>query len=326
MIIDADAHWAPPAEVFQSCLSHETLAFYQEINCCFFLEIEENKKNLQTKLKVDRQLLNFYGPSIGLQYQICPTTSAKLAESYNKHLQKICEIHKVYDYTSWLPLQDVAISEQMLDSPEVQSSFAIHVGEQIPWGFLNTHQTIFSSIGKQNIPIYLHFAGHNDFFSSWNSDLDRRYFDWHALYPTNPKATVGNNPTWKITLASFILSGMLEKFNLRIVLAEQGLQWIPEFCNSFRKQTGIDAYPYLKEFFWFTTEPEETNFLSIAKDIGFDRVLFATDWPHGAMDIGGANMLRDVDLINTMKLNNLLSFDEYNLFTNQNYLRLKNRQ
>ena len=90
--------------------------------------------------------------------------------------------------------------------------------------------------------------------------------------------------------------------------------------------SNTDPMPYFKQFFWFTTEIEETNFLSISESLGFDRVLFATDWPHGTDDIGGANMYHDVVLLNSILSNNMITQEDYALMTHQNYINLKSKK
>ena len=83
--------------------------------------------------------------------------------------------------------------------------------------------------------------------------------------------------------------------------------------------------PYFQKFFWFTIEPEQPGFLERAYELGFDRLLFATDWPHGQMDIGGANMLYDSDLLKKMLSDNKFTQHQYNQLTHLNYIDLKNR-
>jgi len=325
MIIDADAHWMPPTEIFKDCLSDSLAQNYQRNNNAYFSSIQNYKSRLCV-LKVDKQLLNFYGDTVGLQYSSHAGRAVKMATAYNHALDKLCQENKEFDYTAWLPLQDLNASESLLDNECAGNSFAIHIGEQVPWGFTPKYHRLFSKIAEKNLPVYLHFSGHYDFPLGWDQDLDPQYANYHSKYPTRANAGVGESPTWKITIASLILSGILEKYNLKIILAEQGLEWIPEFCNTMLTVSSTDPIPYFKKFFWFTTEIEEKNFLCISKSLGFDRLLFATDWPHGTSDIGGSNMFKDVDLLNSMLSDNCISQEEYNQITHQNYIHLNDKK
>jgi len=107
---------------------------------------------------------------------------------------------------------------------------------------------------------------------------------------------------WMFSVASLILGGTLDRHpDMRIVVAEQDIDWIDEFCQDFEKHNLSNPMPYLQKNFWFTTEPERPGFLVDAEKIGFDRLLFATDWPHDK-DMGGANSLHDVETLDQLDL------------------------
>ena len=100
--------------------------------------------------------------------------------------------------------------------------------------------------------------------------------------------------------ASFILEGVLERFpRLKIVVIEGGFGWVPALgwrmdglWKSLRSEVPhLRRRPseYLRSHFWFTTqpveEPERPEQLRRLIDwIGWDRLLFATDYPHWDQD------------------------------------------
>jgi predicted TIM-barrel fold metal-dependent hydrolase len=103
-------------------------------------------------------------------------------------------------------------------------------------------------------------------------------------------------------------------------VAEQGLSWIGFMRKKMLDAGFADPLPYFQKNFFFTTEPEETNFVSNANLIGWDRLLFATDYPHN--DPGGRHRFSDVNLINKFLTENKISQQQFDLLTHQNYLSL----
>lgn len=101
-------------------------------------------------------------------------------------------------------------------------------------------------------------------------------------------------------VASLILEGVFEEFpDLRVVMVEAGLAWVPSLgwrLDQSWERLG-DEVPhvkkrpsdYLRKHFWFSTqpadEPERPEHLRDLFDwIGWDRVLFASDYPHWDYD------------------------------------------
>ena len=101
-------------------------------------------------------------------------------------------------------------------------------------------------------------------------------------------------------LASLVFEGVFERFpKLRIVIMEGGLGWIPSLCarmdknwNRMRSEVPQVKRPpseYVREHVWFTTQPMEepgssAALLDLFDRIGWDRLLFATDYPHWDFD------------------------------------------
>jgi predicted TIM-barrel fold metal-dependent hydrolase len=101
-------------------------------------------------------------------------------------------------------------------------------------------------------------------------------------------------------LSSLVIEGVPERFpRLKIVFIEGGFGWIPATCwrmdqhfASFRSEVPhLKRRPseYVKEHFWFTTqpidEPDEAKHLrSLIEWVGVDRLLFSSDYPHWDFD------------------------------------------
>ena len=92
-------------------------------------------------------------------------------------------------------------------------------------------------------------------------------------------------------LAGWIVPGVLARFpDLRIVLVEAGLGWIPYFLerlDTMKRSHGWDHYEMLPElpstYFrrqMFVTFEEDTFGVSQRHRIGIDNLMWATDYPH----------------------------------------------
>jgi predicted TIM-barrel fold metal-dependent hydrolase len=111
---------------------------------------------------------------------------------------------------------------------------------------------------------------------------------------------VGHAQAQQALLVSMILEGVFERVpNLRVVLIEGGLAWAAalgwrmdrQWAKLKRELPHLKRAPseYIRTNVWFTTqpieEPEPRSQLAETLDwIGWDRILFATDYPHWDFD------------------------------------------
>ncbi len=101
-------------------------------------------------------------------------------------------------------------------------------------------------------------------------------------------------------VTSMVIEGVFERFpKLRVVLVEGGFVWVPSLCWRLDKhwKTLRSEVPHLKrapseyvrEHFWYTSqpieEPEDPRHMLDAMDwVGWDKILFSTDYPHWDFD------------------------------------------
>ena len=101
-------------------------------------------------------------------------------------------------------------------------------------------------------------------------------------------------------VSSLVLEGVFERFpGLKIVLIEGGFGWIPSLAWRLDQmfERFRDEVPHLKrrpseyihDHFWVTTQPMEeapksSQVIDAMGWIGFDRILFASDYPHWDFD------------------------------------------
>ena len=93
---------------------------------------------------------------------------------------------------------------------------------------------------------------------------------------------------------------MFERFpRLKVVIVEGGFGWVPALTwrldKLFERMRGEVPHlkrppsEYMREHIWFTTQPMEEpddarHLLDVIEWIGFDRLLFASDYPHWDFD------------------------------------------
>jgi len=110
----------------------------------------------------------------------------------------------------------------------------------------------------------------------------------------------GNAMAMQSALASLVFEGVFERFpTLRFVMIEGGFGWAPSCVWRMDKQWARmrDEVPhvkrppseYVRRQVWFATQPVEEpeqpgDLRELCEWIGWDRIVFATDYPHWDMD------------------------------------------
>jgi len=94
------------------------------------------------------------------------------------------------------------------------------------------------------------------------------------------------------TMSNFIVSGILDKYpNLKIGLIESGMGWVPfwleamdhqlsEFRTRENRKLKLTAKEYFRKHFWVSFWFEDYAPRHMLEEIGVDRVMFETDYPH----------------------------------------------
>jgi predicted TIM-barrel fold metal-dependent hydrolase len=148
---------------------------------------------------------------------------------------------------------------------------------------------IFEAAVRNNLPITIHVGGTNG-HPSTGSGWSSYYMEEHHMVAQAMQAV----------MASLVFEGVFERFpTLRVVIMEGGLGWIPSFAarmdkhwNRLRSEVPHVKRPpseYVREHVWFTTQPMEepgssAALIDLFDRIGWDRLLFATDYPHWDFD------------------------------------------
>jgi predicted TIM-barrel fold metal-dependent hydrolase len=111
---------------------------------------------------------------------------------------------------------------------------------------------------------------------------------------------VGHSQCQQSALASIVLEGVLERFpKLKMIMIEAGFGWAPSLTwrldknwQKLRSEVPHLTRPpseYIRDQIWWTTQPMEDperrdHLFEVIDWIGWDKLLFATDYPHWDYD------------------------------------------
>jgi len=269
-------------------------------------------------LKTDYQLLAMYAPFKLMYYQTEKNLALDITRTWNDKIYDLATNNDKFGAVAWLPLQDLQSSIKELEHVINKNFFTAQLNDNPYWSFMPDLWIIFEIFEKNRFPVYLHPTKYNPYPLPWTWIQNKNYELFRNRWNTPDEF-------WLTNIAGMISEGMLDKYpNLRIILAEHGVDWISEMRDIMISNGLPDPLPYFKNNFWFTIEPEKPNFLRDAELIGWDRLLFATDYPHN--DLGGLNKFNDVDAINLLLSQNKITKKDYDLLTHENFLWLKNNR
>jgi predicted TIM-barrel fold metal-dependent hydrolase len=149
---------------------------------------------------------------------------------------------------------------------------------------------IYEAAERHNLPIGLHSAGFSGGHASTGSGWPTYYMQEHYAFTTAMQNVV----------TSLIFEGVFERFpKLKVVLIEGGFSWAPalgwrmdKHWERLRAEVPHVRRPpseYLRENFWFTTQPIEEpqkpeHLADIIGWVGWDRLIFSSDYPHWDFD------------------------------------------
>ena len=148
---------------------------------------------------------------------------------------------------------------------------------------------IFAAAVRHGLPLGIHTGGSNGMAmtpAGWPSF----YFEEH----------MANAFAMQPLLTSLCLEGVFERFpELRVVLIEGGFGWAPALAwrldkHWARLRSEVPHVPhppssYIRRQVWFATQPIEEppnrrDLHTLIDRIGWDRLVFASDYPHWDMD------------------------------------------
>jgi predicted TIM-barrel fold metal-dependent hydrolase len=148
---------------------------------------------------------------------------------------------------------------------------------------------IYEAAAATGMPIGIHAFGNGGWANTTGG--------WASYYI---EEMVGHSMAQQAVLTSLILEGVFERIpSLKVVLIEGGLAWAAslgwrldaQWKKLKQELPHLKRAPseYIRTNVWFTTQPIEepdprTQLAEVFDWIGWDRVLFATDYPHWDYD------------------------------------------
>jgi len=120
---------------------------------------------------------------------------------------------------------------------------------------------------------------------------------WPSYYI---EESCGHSTSCQTAVTSLVIEGVFERFpRLKVVIIEGGFAWLPALCwrldklydRMRREVPHLKRRPseYIREHVWVTSQPMEEpkdhrHLLDVIEWIGWDRLLFASDYPHWDFD------------------------------------------
>ncbi|HEX8056865.1 MAG TPA: amidohydrolase family protein [Novosphingobium sp.] len=168
------------------------------------------------------------------------------------------------------------------DRPERVDSSSAYVG---PDGKTSPFWAeVFEICNDQGIPLNYHL----------NASLDANSAIWDNLGFDQklPIHALLHHVGCAATLSNFMVSGILDAYpKLKIGLIESGMGWVPFWLEAMehqldefrtRENRGLKMRPkeYFKQHFWVSYWFEDYAPKHMLEEIGVDRVMFETDYPH----------------------------------------------
>jgi uncharacterized protein len=149
---------------------------------------------------------------------------------------------------------------------------------------------IYEACAANDLPLGLHVPGFGSGNASTPAGWPSYYLEEHQTFAY---VIMG-------VFTSMVLEGVFERYpRLKLVLVEGGFAWVAPLCwrldkhwQKMRSEVPHLKRPpseYIRENIWFTTQPMEEpenpeDLARIIDWIGWDRLLFSTDYPHWDFD------------------------------------------
>jgi predicted TIM-barrel fold metal-dependent hydrolase len=150
------------------------------------------------------------------------------------------------------------------------------------------HDRIWSMFTEANIPVAFHLgdSGYNRLAAAWGGNP---YFEPFSDARTDPlESIVIDDRAIYDTIAAMICHGVFTRHpKLRVGSIENGSDWVPILAKRLTKKANQmpKAFPeapsdVLRRNVWVAPYYED-DIKALSAAIGFDKILFGSDWPHG---------------------------------------------
>jgi uncharacterized protein len=148
---------------------------------------------------------------------------------------------------------------------------------------------IYEAAARHGLPVALHVFG--------ASGHPYTGAGWPSYYV---EEGAGHSTSCQTAVTSLVIEGVFERFpNLKVVIVEGGFAWLAPLAwrldKLYERMRGEVAHlkgkpsEYIRRHIWVTTQPIEepadaSHLFDMMEWIGWDRLLFASDYPHWDFD------------------------------------------
>lgn len=270
------------------------------------------------------QVINLETTTFLFSYPQNSELATRIMRHYNKKMCDLCEQNPHLDFNLYLAMHDIDACLDELHRYKDRKFFGVLMDDRLPWALIPAAVPVFEFCNQHKIPVYLHVLVSKLPVDGIAWDFDHKtYKKLIQQYPFGHMSPPRYNE-WKTNVGLMITENIFDRWpDLRIVLTEKHDDWFSPFREFMIEQGWPDPLPYFQKHFWITTEPEQPEFFKKAQWFGWDRLLFATDYPHN--DPGGSHRYKDVDLVSKYLHDGLMTQAQHDQLMCENYLFLKNR-
>ncbi|MSO75290.1 MAG: amidohydrolase [Alphaproteobacteria bacterium] len=190
-----------------------------------------------------------------------------------------------------VPYEDAAASAAEIDARAGDTNFAqvlVLSRTAEPLG-QRRYWPIYEAAARAKLPVAVHAFGYGGFPVTGGG--------WPSYYI---EEMVGHAQCNQSVLTSMVMEGIFERLpTLKVILVEGGFAWLPALAwrldkvwTRLRDETPHVKRPpssYIRQQVWVTSQPTEEpeprrHLLDTIEWMGWDRLLFATDYPHWDFD------------------------------------------
>lgn len=246
------------------------------------------------------QLLDRYGIDYGMLHLLTPTGMDQRNPAFGAAICRATNEWQVAEWTSRDPRLKAAIVVPGEDAAAAVAEIEHWAGHpDFAQVSLTTHSIeplgrprywpIYEAAARVGLPLGLHTSGFNGHAVTAAG--------WPSFYVEEQHNVALSQQAVAISL---VLEGVFARFpTLKAVIVEAGFAWVPSVMWRLDAQWARmrDEVPhltrppseYMREHLWFTTQPADEpdrpeDLRAILDWVGWDRVLFSTDYPHWDMD------------------------------------------
>jgi predicted TIM-barrel fold metal-dependent hydrolase len=214
------------------------------------------------------------------------------------------------------PERAADIVRRVADEPGVVGACFVSDGGRTPFGN-RRYDPIYAACEDNDLPVVFHAGGVT------LDDYNLRGFE--SILETHSLGFLISNMS---QITSIVVQGVPEKFpDLDFVFEEAGLFYVPmmmyrldqEYLRQYNEAPLLEKRPseYMKEFYYGTQPmevPPDPKYFEWLFEMmgGVDRLLFATDWPHGDHD--EVNAITDLSFLSTEEKDKILGGNAAKVF------------